>query len=250
MKKSIAWALAVCLCLLCGTVCAAAQPPHLSLNAVGAVVAPGATATLTLDAESVTGYLHDGTESPVTGYQYDVYLDAGLTFVGDQAGDALPADWTYRFVTNEAGDYAQLLAFTPGISAYDSLDGAVAQFQVKVDADVAVGTKLKIYLVNSGGTVAGSSGNLDARPCETAQFGGESVGGVVQMLELTVAEQSITPGDVDTSSKVDVGDIMKLKALIMADKWSEEELALGDMDGSGKLDVGDIMAIKNIIMNH
>lgn len=56
-------------------------------------------------------------------------------------------------------------------------------------------------------------------------------------------------GDVDKSGVVDVADIMKLKGLIMADKWSDEELALGDMDDSGLLDVGDIITIKSVIMS-
>ena len=56
-------------------------------------------------------------------------------------------------------------------------------------------------------------------------------------------------GDVDMTGVVDVADIMKLKALIMADKWTDEELSIGDMNASGALDVGDIMEVKSIIMS-
>ena len=54
----------------------------------------------------------------------------------------------------------------------------------------------------------------------------------------------------DKSGTVDVADLMILKALIMAYKWSEEELSISDLDDSIKMDVGDIMAVKNIIRSN
>lgn len=58
----------------------------------------------------------------------------------------------------------------------------------------------------------------------------------------------LLPGDVDASGVVDVADILKLKALIMTEEYSDAELAAGDMNESGSLDVGDIMGVKTIIM--
>ena len=55
-------------------------------------------------------------------------------------------------------------------------------------------------------------------------------------------------GDVDADGSVNVSDIIKVKNLIMAGVWTDEELAAGDMNNSGKLDVADIIAIKNLIM--
>lgn len=56
-------------------------------------------------------------------------------------------------------------------------------------------------------------------------------------------------GDVDQSGGINVADIVKLKALIMAGQWSETQLALGDLNHSNSLDVGDIMMVKNMIMS-
>lgn len=78
---------------------------------------------------------------------------------------------------------------------------------------------------------------------------------VLEAAEAMIAEMKNPPapqypaGDVDKTGTVDVADIMKLKALIMADKWTEEELAIGDMNASDALDVGDIMEVKSIIMS-
>lgn len=54
-------------------------------------------------------------------------------------------------------------------------------------------------------------------------------------------------GDVDMNGTVNVNDLLKLKELILAKQWTEEELLLGDMNKNDKLDVADILLIKNII---
>ena len=59
---------------------------------------------------------------------------------------------------------------------------------------------------------------------------------------------ALIPGDVDGDGNVNVSDIIKVKNLIMAGEWTDEELAVGDLNNSGKLDVADIIAIKNKIM--
>lgn len=64
-----------------------------------------------------------------------------------------------------------------------------------------------------------------------------------------LAAETALAGDVDRSGRVDVGDIMLVKSLIMADEWNAVELAIGDLDESGTLDVADILMIKNMIMN-
>lgn len=61
-------------------------------------------------------------------------------------------------------------------------------------------------------------------------------------------EPTIVVGDVDGNGSVDVSDIIYLKNLIMAGKWTDAELARGDQNNNGKLDVADILAVKGIIM--
>lgn len=258
MKKTIMIVPAVCLILMCGlSFVFAAEPPHLSLNTAGAAVAvPGKVTTLTLDAEGVTGFVDKATQSGVTGYQYDLYFDEGITLVGDAGkdigtpGDACPNDWTYRFTKSEDGTYGQFLVFSAGKSKYESRDGRVAEFQVKIADNAAIGSKLKIYLVNSGGTVAGTSGNLDTRTAKTIEIGGKKIEGVVQTLELTVSEKGASPkGDIDGNGVVNVADIIMLKNLVMNNNWTGEQLLVGDMDNNGTLNVSDIISIKNIIMS-
>ena len=58
----------------------------------------------------------------------------------------------------------------------------------------------------------------------------------------------VIPGDVDDNKVVNVSDIVTLKGLIMAGKWSEKQLKAGDIDKNGTLNVSDMLAVKNIIM--
>lgn len=60
----------------------------------------------------------------------------------------------------------------------------------------------------------------------------------------------VVPGDADGNGKADVADIVKIKSLIMSEKWDETQLAAGDLNGNDQLEVGDIMSIKKIIMSN
>lgn len=59
----------------------------------------------------------------------------------------------------------------------------------------------------------------------------------------------VKPGDVDGDGNVNVSDIIKLKNLIMAGKWTDEEFAAGNFNDNKDLEVADIIALKNLIMN-
>lgn len=56
-------------------------------------------------------------------------------------------------------------------------------------------------------------------------------------------------GDVDMDGRVTAADLIRLKALILANEWSDEELMMGDLNNDGKLNVMDIMLVKSIILN-
>lgn len=73
--------------------------------------------------------------------------------------------------------------------------------------------------------------------------------GAYEALEAAVeALDSVLIGDVDQDGSVNVADILKLKVLILANLWTDEELSIGDLNGNNRLDAGDIMAVKKIIM--
>lgn len=59
---------------------------------------------------------------------------------------------------------------------------------------------------------------------------------------------SATAGDMDMDGSLTVGDIVRLKELIINGEWSDEQLARGDRNGDAKLTVVDIILLKNLIL--
>ena len=58
-------------------------------------------------------------------------------------------------------------------------------------------------------------------------------------------------GDLDNDKRVSVADIIKLRALIMGRKETNEELIiLGDMDYSGTLTITDVVGLRKYIMQN
>ena len=58
-------------------------------------------------------------------------------------------------------------------------------------------------------------------------------------------------GDLDVDGRIDVSDVIRIRAFIIESHsfLTERELQRADFDGNGELDVSDLVALKNIIMN-
>ena len=189
---------------------ASAAEMAFSLELKSTKAVAGETIKASFKATGFEGYVDSETKSGIAAVSYDLVYDIGfapvvvsekdeIRNVGTKGAD-FPTDWSFGFSHPVSTQVSPVLLFTFSSSS-DIKDGTWADFDVKIADNVKVGDKLNMYLVRTGGILAGQSSQLDDRAISSVTIGDKVYNNVVQTVTL-----EIVAGDVPVSSNDPVGD--------------------------------------------
>ncbi len=181
----------------------------------------------------------------VQGFQFDLYLPAGVTVATDEDGFPLAELSTERTTKNKTdyfdstitdGVLRMLCASTKGYT-FSGSDGEVAVITINIAQDIAEG-EVPIILK----TVKLSEKNPDNPNTPVLH--------ITDYLKSTLVISSYTLGDVNADGSVDVADFIAVANHILNRTPTTFVEKAADVNEDGAIDVADFIAIANIILHN